>query len=292
MNFPNFLPISDSMHKELYPLLNNLSDGISEFTFISLYLHRLKYGYEISRLPSATFVVTGCDAKGKFFLVMGGIPQEKELCFLLENYGRWKNISQTLYDKFSDYITKLGYEPYEDRDNEDYLYTRESLALLAGKALHKKRNFANGFENAYAWEVRPLNEQNKVDACAVLDEWHANRGENQGSDYDQCIGALEMLTFTNLEGWIVYVDGKPAAWSLGEYIANGKMFLVHFEKAIDTYRGVYQFINRATARALPETVEFINREQDLGNEGLRQAKMTYRPCGFVKKYCTPQKKLG
>jgi len=68
------------------------------------------------------------------------------------------------------------------------------------------------------------------------------------------------------------------------YLASGSVFLVHFEKGVDSYRGVYQFVNRATARALPETVRFINREQDLGDEGLRQAKMTYRPESLVKKY--------
>ena len=60
--------------------------------------------------------------------------------------------------------------------------------------------------------------------------------------------------------------------------------LVHFEKGDNNYKGVYQFINNETAKNLPETVLYINREQDLGDEGLRQAKMTYRPCGFINKY--------
>ena len=290
-DFPEFLPISASMYGELYPFLNDLPDGVSEFTFMNLYLYRSKYGYEISRLSDKTFVVLGSDAKGKFFFVMGGLPPKERIADLLTHYGRWKNISQSVYDACFECMSEMGYVPYEDRDNEDYLYTRESLATLAGKALHKKRNFANGFENSYNWEVKPLTEQNAADAGNVLDEWHASRSENQGSDHEQCAAALEMLTVTNLEGLVVYVDGKPAAWSLGEYIAGGKMFLVHFEKAVDEYRGVYQFVNRATARSLPETVEFINREQDLGDEGLRQAKMTYRPAGFVKKYCIPQKEV-
>jgi len=288
-DFPVFLPVLASMYDELYPFLNDLPDGVSEFTFLNLYLHRSKYGYEISRLDKETFVVTGSDAKGTFFFIMGGFPDKEHVCFLLKNCGRWKNISQGLYDACFGCMTEMGYVPQEDRDNEDYLYTRESLATLAGKALHKKRNFANGFESTYNWEVQPLTEKNAADAGAVLDEWLFSRSEQQGSDHEQCSTALELLAVTNLNGWIVYVDGKPAAWSLGEYIAGGKMFLVHFEKAVDTYRGVYQFINRATARALPETVEFINREQDLGSEGLRQAKMTYRPVGFVKKYCIMQK---
>ncbi|MGI5174428.1 DUF2156 domain-containing protein [Treponema sp. OMZ 840] len=280
--FPEFAAVSASMYKELYPFLNNLPDGVSEFTFLNLYLHRSKYNYEISRLSESTFVVNGRDKKGGFFFIMGGLPEKEHVCSLLKTYGRWKNIGQTHYDACFNCMTEMGYTLQEDRDNEDYLYTRESLASLAGKALHKKRNLANGFENTYTWEIQPLTEQNAADAGFVLDAWVASRGEP--ADYDQCANALEVIAVTNLEGWIVYVDGTPAAWALGEYIAGGKMFLVHFEKAVDSYRGVYQFINRATARALPDTVEFINREQDLGDEGLRQAKMTYRPSGFVKKY--------
>jgi hypothetical protein len=62
------------------------------------------------------------------------------------------------------------------------------------------------------------------------------------------------------------------------------MSAVHFEKARIDFRGAFQYINYAYAQSLPESVEFVNREQDLGDEGMRQAKMTYRPVGFVKKY--------
>jgi len=87
-----------------------------------------------------------------------------------------------------------------------------------------------------------------------------------------------------LSGVIAYADGKPAAFSLGEFMAAGTMYCVHFEKGIDTFKGIYQYINQQEALALPESVKYINREQDVGDEGLRQAKMTYRPAAFVEKY--------
>jgi len=71
---------------------------------------------------------------------------------------------------------------------------------------------------------------------------------------------------------------------MGESIARGKMFAIHFEKGIDGYKGIYQFTNKAFVSALPEFFTHINREQDIGNEGLRQAKTSYRPSGFVQKY--------
>ena len=87
-----------------------------------------------------------------------------------------------------------------------------------------------------------------------------------------------------LRGTVYYVSGKPAAYCLGESIARGRMFAIHFEKAIDEFKGIYQFMNQAFAASLPNFFTLVNREQDLGGEGLRQAKMTYRPCDFVKKY--------
>jgi hypothetical protein len=87
-------------------------------------------------------------------------------------------------------------------------------------------------------------------------------------------------------GGIFYIDGQPVAYCLGEELALGTSFVIHFEKAVlaEEFRGIYQFINQAFASILPEKYETVNREQDLGDPGLRQAKESYRPVGFVKKY--------
>ncbi len=282
--FPNFEPISSYMHDELHPFLNNLLGGISEFTFLSLLMHQKKYNYEISALGNKVYALTGKDKEGFFFTVVGGCPGKSNALQLIEKFKRWKNISEDVCESCKEVFASLGFELIDDRDNADYLYFREKLASLAGKSLHKKRNLANNFEKTYNCEVRPLDITTAADAGDVLDEWQMTRPEGLASDYEQCFSALSLLAFTEQYGWIVYANGKPVGWALGEYIASGNMFVVHFEKGLDEYKGVYQFVNRATAQNLPETVTYINREQDLGDEGLRQAKMTYRPAGFVNKY--------
>jgi hypothetical protein len=87
-------------------------------------------------------------------------------------------------------------------------------------------------------------------------------------------------------GGIFYIDGRPVAYCLGEVLAQGKCFVIHFEKAVavERYKGIYQYINQAFASILPEKYETVNREQDLGILSLRQAKESYNPLGFVKKY--------
>ncbi len=120
------------------------------------------------------------------------------------------------------------------------------------------------------------------EAAQVLDQWAVDKGTP--GDYNSAKEALELFDVLNMQGAMYYVDGKPAGWCLGESLAKGRMFAIHFEKGIDEYKGIYQFINQAFAAALPRYYTYINREQDLGDEGLRQAKMTYRPAGFVRKY--------
>ncbi len=282
--YPEFEPIRPYMCNELHPFLNNLEGGISEFTFLTLLFHQQKYNYEISTLGNNVYVLTGKDKKGFFFSVLGGCPGTDNALLLIEKYGRWKHISVDILESCKDAFALLNVSTEEDRDNADYLYLREKLASLAGKSLHKKRNLANNFERTYTCDIKPLDITTASDAGDVLDEWQLTRPEGLVSDYEQCFFALSLLAFTEQYGWVIYADSKPVGWALGEYISNGSMFVVHFEKGLDEYKGVYQYVNRATAQNLPESVIYINREQDLGDEGLRQAKMTYRPAGFVHKY--------
>jgi len=170
----------------------------------------------------------------------------------------------------------------EDRNNFDYLYLRTDLAELPGKKYHKKRNLVAQFLKLYTHEEKLLTAELIPDAKKILDCWQSCRFGD--TDYKACSEALDLFTELKLEGLLLYVEGKPAGWCLGESVAQGRIFTIHFEKALEDYKGIYQFINQAFASTLPESFTHINREQDLGDEGLRQAKMTYRPSGFVQKY--------
>ena len=105
-------------------------------------------------------------------------------------------------------------------------------------------------------------------------------------DYEAAKEALENMWTLQLCGGVFYIDSKPVAYSLGEELGLKSHFAVLFEKALahENYKGIYQFINQSFAALLPEKYTTINREQDLGIPGLRQAKESYNPIGFVKKY--------
>ena len=285
--YPDFAPISLDMRGDLHPRLSMLKDGISEFTFAGLYLFRNTYGYKAAWLPNDTLIFSGAKDGKTFFLLPCGLPDAGTLGRLFEHHDYLKNLSEGDTAAGRVMLEQNGYTVQEDRGNFDYLYRREDLATLSGKKYHKKRNLVNAFLNNYTYEAKPLRKTCLADAYAVLDAWRQAKGE--AGDYAASKEALDLMEEIKLKGYIFYVDGRPAAYTLGEALARGRSFAIHFEKAIETYKGIYQFVNQAFAASLPKYYIHINREQDLGDEGLRQAKMTYRPVGFVKKYMITKK---
>lgn len=280
--YPEFAPLTLAFRDDLYPRLNLTADGVSEYTFSNLYLFRERYSYQISHVPDCSIIISGQRDGKRFFMTPCAAPEDAVLEGLFKSHDYWKGISESVLTPARIRLEQMGIQATEDRDNFDYVYLRKELAELSGKKFHKKRNLVNAFINSYTYEERPLTLQTLCQAIKVLDAWREEKGFD--GDYYAAREALEQFPALGLRGAIYYVDCKPAGWCLGESLAKGSMFAVHFEKAIESYKGIYQFMNQAFAASLPRHYNFINREQDLGDEGLRQAKMTYRPVGFVKKY--------
>jgi uncharacterized protein len=281
--YPETAPISLEMQSELHPALSVIEDGISEFTFANLYLFRNSYDYHLSRIGDLVVVSGKKDGK-RFVMMPCGLPDDNGVLeSLLAEHDYIKGLAERHADANRVRLERMGRQPVEDRDNFDYLYLRTDLAALQGRKYHKKRNLVNAFINNYTYDESPLTPQNISEAFQVLSQWQDERTAKD-DDYEAAREALELVDRLGLHGYIVHVDGTPAAYTLGESLMRGRSFAVHFEKAVGDYKGIYQFINRAFASVLPRHYHYINREQDLGDEGLRQAKMTYRPFGFVKKY--------
>jgi hypothetical protein len=281
--FPAFAPISFEHQADIEECLSKAEDGVSEFTFAGLYLFRKRYGYRVSLIPEKTIVISGAYSGHRFFSCPLAAPGAEELRALFAEHDYWKNIPPSVLEQTRDFLESEGVKVAEDRDNFDYLYYRADLAALTGKKYHKKRNLVNAFVNAYPnREEKVLTENILADAKKVLDRWHQDKGED--GDYAASVESLDCFDRLNMRGMVFYVNGNPVGYCLGEGLARETMFAIHFEKALDEYKGIYQYINMTFAASLPDSYITINREQDLGDEGLKQAKETYRPCGFVKKY--------
>lgn len=177
----------------------------------------------------------------------------------------------------------------EDRGQFEYLYSQEELANLPGNRFHKKRNHLNSYVKTYGEpQYQPITDKMVEDVLAVQDTWcQWHECDDSPSLMAENEAINRVLThwdkFRNFYGGSLYVDGKMIAFSVGEKL-DGETLGVHFEKGLNGYKGVYQAINCMFARHAGQGFKWINRAQDLDEEGLRQAKMTYMPAGFLKKY--------
>jgi len=277
--YPAFSEIALEQRPALHPQFAALPEGMSELTFADIYLFRRVHRYKVAQLAEDRVAISGEDA-GPFFILPFGLPPRDLLAELFDRFGMTKCSSASQAERLSG----MGYRVWEDRDNFDYLYPREEMASLSGRKLHKKKNLVNQFLRNNRCVIEPLLAGRVGDALAILEAWRQQQ-ESPG-DYAAAREALESMESLQLCGSVFYVNDEPAAYSLGEELAQGRMWVTHFEKAVarDQYKGIYQYINQAFVATLPEKYELVNREQDLGDPGLRQAKESYKPVGFVKKY--------
>lgn len=176
----------------------------------------------------------------------------------------------------------------EARGQWDYLYSAEELANLSGNKFHKKKNLLNQFIKKYPDHIYTSMNLECVESVLKMQEewctWHecpdseALMAENTAvrrvlSHWDQLPGLL---------GGAITHKGKVIAYTVGEQLTPDTL-VVHFEKGTTEYKGIYQAINCFFVRDAGGENEFINREQDLDDEGLRKAKESYNPVDYVRK---------
>ncbi|MBQ4119983.1 MAG: GNAT family N-acetyltransferase [Clostridia bacterium] len=197
-------------------------------------------------------------------------------------------------ERFLDFKVNFGefYEFIPQRDAFDYVYLQEDLANLSGKKYHSKRNHISAFSKKYNWEYRKITRDNLPDIFECMKKWYSektDRFDDTMSTEKQGIELiLNNMESLNIKGGAIYIDGKVVAFTLGSPI-NKDVFDVHIEKALAEYATAYTVINNEFAKTLSD-YKYINREDDLGLEGLRKAKLSYKPHLLLKKYLCISKK--
>lgn len=181
---------------------------------------------------------------------------------------------------------------HNDRNGYDYLYDIQDLGNLAGRTYQQKRNHVNRFFRQFPQAVlAPISEENTPAVMQMLDIWFAERLEQDPTkDFHMERAAIRKSLVHRQElglwGLALQVDGKMVAMTLGSQLSEDT-FDVHFEKALDDFPGAYAVINQAFARHIGESfpnITRLNREEDMGIEGLRKAKLSYAPVQLQEKY--------
>lgn len=183
-----------------------------------------------------------------------------------------------------------------DRDGSDYIYNTQDLIELAGRKFHGKRNHLAKFNRTYSFTYEDITPQNLPDCVEVAREWcraNGGCGSESGLSGESCAmrRAFENYDQLHLSGGLIRIDGKPVAFTVGEEI-NPSVFLLHFEKALNGYDGLYAAINHEFAEHHLGGYQYVNREEDMGIEGLRRAKLSYNPTILLQKYSAVLKKCA
>lgn len=180
-----------------------------------------------------------------------------------------------------------GFSAEADRDQFDYVYAAEDLINLAGRRFHRKKNHYNKFVKSIPFRYKPLDIELVEQVLDMQEHWCQMRecgGDpsliNEDLAIREAMSNYDKLDFT---GGAICVQDKVEAFSFGEKL-NSDTAVVHIEKANPEMPGLYAVINREFAADALKNVKYINREQDLGIEGLRAAKESYRPEHLVEKY--------
>ncbi len=290
----DFKPL-DMKDKEIYDgYLRSAAHRGCGYSFVNLFLWgRQKVGFagehlvffsQYSRKSVYGFPLGEGDVKPALDAIMEDAAQRGIPCRLI---GLSKDDCQLL-DKL--YPGKFRF--HCDRDFFDYVYDIHDLADLKGKKYQKKRNHLNRFrQNNPDHRLEEITEANLPVVESLVQKWYEMRlAHDPHSDFhmEQAAvkKALKYRKALALEGLILYAGDLPVAMTLGSQLSEDT-FDVHFEKALDIADGAYPAINSGFANYLREkypNLRFLNREDDMGLEGLRKAKESYYPHHLVEKY--------
>jgi hypothetical protein len=176
----------------------------------------------------------------------------------------------------------------EERGNWDYLYRVADLIELKGKRYHKKKNLVNQFNRKYDFTYLPFGAEMVEQAMAMQTDWCTWR-DCESSDIlsseNRAIFKIlqEWRQLAGLFGGALMVEDSMVAYTVAEALTPD-MLLIHFEKGDTQYKGIYQAINQLFLANSAKQYTFVNREQDLNDEGLRKAKLSYHPEDYIRKY--------
>lgn len=185
-------------------------------------------------------------------------------------------------------------ELIHDRDDDDYIYLREDLVNLSGRKLHQKKNHLNYFRRTYDYTYEEITPETAREVLDFLERINHQKLLEMPEEWKTILELetraieelLSLLHTGRLLSGVIRIDGQIEAVTIGEYARTNshESVLVHVEKANPAFRGIYQAINHDFCCHLPEDVVYVNREEDMGMENLRQTKLSYKPVKLAEKY--------
>ena len=293
----SFQPVTPLLRDRYLAVAAKEATESADYSFGNLYLWNDTYHQSIAFLDGRALVRVTIDGAPCYLMPIGtgdirpalaalfaaaedeGVP----LCLVGVTEAQLAALPPDLLDLFT---------VEETRDFADYIYDAASLATLAGKRLHAKRNHINAFSAAHPWQIEPLAPAAFAECREILSRWQGNFPN--GSEALAISRALDHFSALSLFGAVLRVEGRAVAFTVGEMILPDTL-CVHFEKTLPEFRDAYPVINREFVRmmlaAFP-AITRVNREDDMGLPNLRKAKLSLRPAYLLRKFCLKAKDLS
>ena len=273
----------------------------SEFTFTNLFIWRDYYDFKFMEYNDHLLIfsdtyfkkwrkpISDCENCFLFLTPIGPNPKK----MIIDLFKTIKNleIHRVVDENFKDITDREEFKTLnlvyqEDRNNWDYVYSKEELLNLAGNKYRQKRRWLKKFLEQYDYDFKFLTEDLMDEALKLQLEWcdqsECQSHEDLVEEQKAIQYSFDYFTELGIQGGILLVDGHCVAYTFGEKL-NENTMVVHIEKAHANYEGAYQAINNFFLKECCKTVKYINREQDLGIPGLRRAKEAYKPICMVEK---------
>ncbi len=291
--FPRFEPLTLADGALLRKIIWDYQPETSELTFTNLFMWRSLYGYQWSLDRDRLLVASAVAGGGAWALPPVGPPPRVDLCrrvlaWLREEHGVADPAIERADPRLAAEVA--GYPEFvvePARDHFDYVYRTEDLIQLPGGPYRAKRNHLNSLARAGGYRYEPLGPEHLPACLELSSKWC----DIKRCDLDMslmgewaAIGvALNDFQALQLQGGVILVNGRVEAFTCGEWL-NEATAVIHLEKANPEIRGLYAAINQQFCQQAWAGVPFINREQDLGEPGLRTAKLSYHPHHLVEKF--------
>lgn len=266
------------------------TDG-SSYSFGSLFCWGDSYELEIAEYDSM-LLIRGKDSFGRYYaypsgngdiksavnLMIENCRQDGEVFRFVQLLESNKNELETLFpDMFC-----FNY----DRDSSEYVYSVENMTNLSGKKFHGKKGHVNAFFKKHTdISCDPITNDNIHCCIDIAKSWLSDRQEDEEllAEYNAIKKAVDNYNDINYVGAVLFADGKAVAFTMGESLKNNT-FCTHFEKTLPEYRDAYPVINNGFTKLMLNNYNYVNREEDLGHDGLRKAKLSYQPEFLLDKY--------
>jgi hypothetical protein len=265
---------------------------LMNYSFAVLFLYRNVCRFQYAVFDNFLLLKATHNHKDYYMFPMGNgnLPAEldkivnetlntsKSVCF----YQFCNDIAPVLLQWAKDFCEKNGkqFRSSPVREDFEYIYSSQKLALLEGHLLKPKRNQINHFTKNNIWSWAPITQDNMEVVKHFNTLWDTNKdSEEHPSLLREKIALKDAFTYffeLNLQGILLQVEKKIVAFSIG-FPLNRETFLVFFEKAYRTCKGAYTMINKLFANEISKEYTYINRAEDAGVEGLRKAKLSYQP---------------